>query len=94
MDNKLDDQFLLIPASIEDKNQTSDEKMKKYESALDKIKRIIKQVLFQNKNYSPEKIYSTKDQEYTTVVPSNNKAPPPEVGNSTKMVTCGLSKMR
>ena len=90
----MDYQLILIKYLIDDNNQNSDEKMKKYESALDKIKRIIKQVLFQNKNYSPEKIYSTKDQEYTTVVPSNNKAPPPEVGNSTKMVTCGLSKMR
>ena len=53
MDNKLDDQFLLIPASIEDKNQTSDEKMKKYDFSLDKIKKVLKQVLVHNQNSFP-----------------------------------------
>ena len=44
--------------------------------------------------YSPDKKYSPKAQDPTTVVPANKKSTPLEGGNSTKMVACGLSNIR
>ena len=48
----LDDQLLLMQASINGNNQASDEKIKTYDSNLDKIKTLLKQVMIQNQNSS------------------------------------------
>ena len=78
---------------IESNRQDSDEKTKKLTedltsmiaSMMDHIKESIS---------SPNKKDSPNSQDPTTVVPANKKAPPLEVGHSTKMVACGISKMR
>ena len=82
----MDKQFLLIQALIDGKNQDYDEKMKKYESDLDNIKKLLKQVLIQNQNSSPDKMDSPKAQDPTTLVLDNNKASPLEGVHSTKVV--------
>ena len=93
MGNKLDDQFLLIQASIDDNNQASDEKMNKYYSALDEIRTLIKQVTVHYQNSLPNNMDSPKSQYHNTVVLGNSKASLLGGGNSKKLVACGLSNM-
>ena len=57
MFNKLDNTFLLIEDSIDDKKLASDVKMKKYDSDLDNIKTLFKQELVHNQFFSSDKMY-------------------------------------
>ena len=72
-ENKPDDHFLLTESLIDGNKKSSDEKMNKYDYALDKTKKILKQGLVQNKNYSPDNIDSPKAEDPTTVDPANKK---------------------
>ena len=60
MDKGLDYQFLLVKSLIDDKNQASVGKINKYDSKLDEIKTLLKNVLVQNQNSFPEKIHLSK----------------------------------
>ena len=68
IDNKSYDQLLILQDMIDDNRQSSDEKMKKYYSKLDKqdsklfnITAMIKNIMYQNQNYNylPDNIDST-----------------------------------
>ena len=87
MDNKLYGQLLIMKDNIDDDSQASDVKMKTYDSKLDKLKAIIKNIMEQikNSNYSPEKLYSPKAQYINIVVPAKKKSTPMEGGNSTNI---------
>ena len=60
---------------------------------MNEMKKLLKQVLVKNKNSSPYKMDSSKDQGTTTVVPANKNAPPLKDVHYTKMVACELSNM-
>ena len=96
MDNKSDDQFLIMQDTIYDNRQATDYKMKTYDSNIDKLTVLIKNIdemMGQNQNSIPSiyYMYFPKAQDPTTVVLVNNKAPPLEGGNSTKIgVMCNL----
>ena len=101
MDNKLDFHLPTVKSLVDTNKQVNDELqqyndelniiLNKYESDLDEIKTLLKQVIFNNQNSLPENMYSIKAQYNTTVVPDNKKAQPLEGGNSTKIVACGIS---
>ena len=80
---------------IDYNRQSSDEKMKKYYSKLDKkdskldnITTMINHTMYQNKNsnYPPDNMYSPLTQSPNTVFLVTNKALPLESGNSTKNI--------
>ena len=50
MDNKSDDQFLIMQATIYENRQPSDDKMNIYESKLDKLTEMIESMMVQNQN--------------------------------------------
>ena len=85
-----------MQATIDANMQDSDEKMKKQDSKIDNITKLIKNMMdrIQIYNSSPDKIDSPKYQDRTTAVPDNKKAPPFEGGNYTKRVEFGLSNIR
>ena len=90
MDNKSDDQFLIMQDTIDDNRQATDYKMKTYDSNIDKLTVLIKNIdemMGQNQNSIPSiyYMYFPKAQDPTTVVLANNKAPTLEGGNSTKI---------
>ena len=97
MDNKLEYQVLIMQDSQD--NLTSgitDMKsdMTKIDFYMNKIKKILTQMMNQKHNSSPEKKYSPKPQDPTTVVPDRKKALPLNGGNFTELVACGISNMR
>ena len=58
--------------------------MKKRVSDMNKIKKMLTQIMNQKHNYSPENKYPPNSQNTTTVVPDTKKDQPLERGNSTK----------
>ena len=58
--SSLDDRFLLMQDSTDTNKHNYDEKMKKYESKLDKLIALVESVMHQNKNYSQGKVESPK----------------------------------
>ena len=88
MDNKSDEQLLIIQAEIEANKKESDEKMKKLTEYLKAIiKSTITSTMVQMEMYKPpkENRYSPKDEYPTTVVLANRRAPPLNSGHSTKI---------
>ena len=83
IDNKSDDQLLIIKATIEPNMQDSEERTNNITEYLTEI---ITSTMDQIKmlKYSPEKKYSSKAQDPTTVITDNKKSSPLEDGNSTK----------
>ena len=96
MDNKSDDQFLIIRAIIDANMKESDEKMNIYDSKIDNLMALMENMMdqIQISNFSPGKIASPKSQDTNTVVHGNKKAPTLEGGFSTKMVAYGISNTR
>ena len=88
MDNNLDDQLLIMQSSIEANKQYTDNKMKKHDSEFTVIRKILKQLMVQNHNSSPDKVEPPKAQDCDTVVPANKKAPTLEGERSMKF--CGI----
>ena len=66
MDNNPDDQLIISQANIESNRQDYDYKMNIYDSKLDKITALVKNMMHQNKNSSPDKVESLKAQGYDT----------------------------
>ena len=66
-----------MKATIDDRRQDSDEKMKTYDSKPDKLVSMIKNMMNKNQdwNSSPESMDPPSAQDTTTVVLSNKKAP-------------------
>ena len=72
MDNNLDEQILFMKALVDSKKQVTDEinqddielkkKLNKHYYDLDEIKTILKQVLVQNQNFSPDRMDSVHAQ--------------------------------
>ena len=91
MDNKSDDQLLIIQDTIDSNRQYYDEKTKKQDSKLDKLTAMVENMMDQIQilNYLPDKTNPPKSQDPTTALQANNKAPPLEGENSTKMVVYG-----
>ena len=60
MDNRSDNQFLIIQATIGASRQDSDDKMKKQDYKIDKFKALSENIMVQIKisNYSPDNIDS------------------------------------
>ena len=84
MDNKSDDQLLIMQATIEASRQDSDMKMKKLtEDITATIASMMDQI--KNSKSSPDKKGSPKAQCPTTAVPANKKSPPLEGGHYTKI---------
>ena len=79
--------FIIVQYLIDDKRRDYDEKMNKYDSKLDKLTEIDENMMdcIQIYNYSPNNMDSPKSQDPTTVVSSNNKAPPLEGINYPKI---------
>ena len=92
IDNKSDEQLLVMQATIDANRQDYDEKIKKLKEDLTSM---IKSMMDHIKilEYFPDKNYSPKSQYPITVVPDNNKDPSLEGGHSKKLVACGLSNM-
>ena len=85
MDNKLDEQILIIQDLIYDNKRVAKETnntLNKHESYFTKINRILSNLMLHNQNTSPEKADFSKDQDPDSVVPYNNKYQPLEGGNS------------
>ena len=84
MDNKSDAKLIIMQATIESNMQDSDEKTKNLiQDLTGMITSIIYQIKFSKS--SPDKKDSPKAHDYTTMFPSNKKAPPLEGGHSTKI---------
>ena len=93
MDNNSDEKLLIMQDTIEGNRQDSDEKTKELtEDLTETITTMMDQI--KKLKYSLEQKYSPKVRDPTTMVLANKRDPPLEGGNSTKMVSCGLSKMR
>ena len=88
MDNNPDEHALIVQANIYDNIQYYGQKTNKYDSKLDNLTEMIKNMMDknQNSNYFSDNIYSPKDQGPTTVVPNNKKSPTLEGGYSKKKV--------
>ena len=84
MDNKSDDQLLIVQATIESNKQDSDEKMKKL---IEYLKGMIASMIDQIKisELSPIRKDFSRAQNPTIMVPANKKAPLLESGNYTKI---------
>ena len=84
MDNKSYGQLILIQSTIEPQNQDYYEKTKNLTAELTGM---IASIMDQIQIYksSPDTRYSPKSQYPTTLVPSNNRDPPLEGGNSKKI---------
>ena len=74
MDNKWDEQFLVMQDFIDDKRQSSDDKMKIYDSKLENITAIIEKMMGQNQNLNNflDIMESSKDHDTDSVVYTNN----------------------
>ena len=84
MDNKSDYQLLIVQADIEANRQDSDEKMKNITEELTAmIASMMDQIKIQK--LSLNKKDSPKNQDPTTLVPANKKAPKLEGGHSTEI---------
>ena len=81
MDNKPDNQLIIMQAIIEANKQDSDEKTKNLTQDLTGMITSTKDQIKMQKS-SRENKNSPKAQDTTTVVPDNDKAPPFEGGNS------------
>ena len=94
MDNKSDEQFLAIQATIEANRQETDEKQIKND---EKLTKIIEDLTIltatitsmmdhtNNSKFLPSQKDKLIPPESTTVVPANRRAPPLERGHSTKI---------
>ena len=60
--SSFDDQLLLIKSSIYANRKDADEKMKKYDSKLDNLISMVKNMMYQDQNSSLEKVESPKSQ--------------------------------
>ena len=88
MYNNLEDQVLIMQ-SIKDNlaseiNEIKSDTKKKY-SDMNEIKRMLTKMTNQKQNSLPDKKDIPKNQDLTTAFLDNNKAPPLEVGHSTKI---------
>ena len=83
MDNKSDEKFLIMQATIEANRQDYDDKKKKLtEDLTAMITSMMDQINISK--LSPDQKDSPKTQDTTTVVPANRRDPPLEGGHSTK----------
>ena len=73
IDNKSDDQFIMMKVYIYDKKK----EMKETDAKLDKIKKWTKTIMDKPDNSSPKKV-KNNPQDYTTVVHTNRKVSPLE----------------
>ena len=64
--SSLDNRSLLVQSLIDSNRQDSDYKMNIYDSKIDKITALVKNMMHQNKNSSPDKVESLKAQGYDT----------------------------
>ena len=64
--SSLDNRSLLVQSLIDSNRQDYDYKMNIYESKIDKITALVKNMMHQNKNSSPDKVESLKAQGYDT----------------------------
>ena len=89
VDNKLDDQLLIMQATTESNGQDYDEKMK---MLTEDLTAIITSMMDQIKNskYSPYKKYLPKAQDPTTVFPAKKGLYHWKVDIIRKLVVCGL----
>ena len=81
MEKNIDDHFLIIQYLIGDNKQYTDDlknTLKKYDSGFTKIKTVLKQLMVQNQNFSPDKVDSPKVQDPDTLVLANKRSPPLE----------------
>ena len=92
MDNNSYEQLLIMQATIDANRQYSDEKTKRLTENLTEIISSMMDQIKISKESTGNKD-SPKAQDHTTAVPANNNDPPLEGGNSTKMVSYGLSNM-
>ena len=94
MDNKYDEQFLIIQATIESKKKETDKKKIKTDEKIMKITEYLK-ILTEtitsmmdqthNSKFSPAQKDTSELPNPTTVVPDNRRDPPLDVGHSTKI---------
>ena len=77
-----------MQASINSTKKGTDEKTEKQYSEFTEIKIILKQIMVQNNNSSPDKVYPTKAHDTDTELSDNKKDPPLEGGNYMKV--CGV----
>ena len=72
---------------FDENTQASDEKLKTYESKLDKLTEMTKNMMDHNQNSdsSLDNMGSPKSQDPNSVVPYNKKSPPLEGGDSAKI---------
>ena len=88
MDNKSDDQFLVVQAKIHANRQEFDDKMKTHDSKLDNLTEMMENIMdqIQISDYSPDKMHSPKAQDPTTVATDDKKSTPLEYGHSKTIV--------
>ena len=87
MDNKLDEQLLILQATIDARRKAYDEKIKKQDSKLDMLTSMVRTMIncIHILNSLPDKKDSPKEHYPTTTVPTNKKSPQLEGGRSTKI---------
>ena len=71
--NQVNDELNQYHDELKEDNNILKKKLTKHDSYLDKIKTLLKQMMVQNQNSSPDKMEWPKAQDPTTVVPDNKK---------------------
>ena len=77
VDNKLDDHFLIMQSRIDSNSQDSDEKMKKQDTKIDKLTKMVEKIMDQIKfsNSLPDKLDPPKYHYPVTAFLDNKKVP-------------------
>ena len=96
MDNKSDEQFIIMQAIIEANKQEMKSNKKDPNEKIMKLTEDFKEILasitdqINTLKYSPTQKDSTNPPYHNTVVPAYRRDPPLDGGKSEKMVVCGL----
>ena len=94
MENKNEEQFILMKEEIENNKQESKDEMKDVKESIKKLTTLMMDQTNISKSSPAQKDTSTPP-DPTTTVQTNRRAPPLEGGHSKKiLVACGPSNMR